>query len=68
MIPFLLWLIVLIIFWPIGLAVAVGALIYGLTIAGFWLIVFSIKAITAAVVLGQMVLAAWVNRRNQLSA
>jgi hypothetical protein len=68
MIPFLLWLIVLIIFWPIGLAVAVGALIYGLIIAGFWLIVFSIKAITAAVVLGQMVLTAWVNRRNQLSA
>jgi hypothetical protein len=64
----LLWLIVLIIFWPIGLAVAVGALIYGLIIAGFWLIVFSIKAITAAVVLGQMVLTAWVNRRNQLSA
>jgi hypothetical protein len=30
--------------------------------------VFSIKAITAAVVLGQMVLTAWVNRRNQLSA
>jgi hypothetical protein len=41
MIVFLLWVIVLILFWPIALALAVGALVYALVLAGLYLFVFS---------------------------
>jgi hypothetical protein len=55
MIAFLLWMILLVLFWPLALVIAAGAFIYFAIRVGFWLIVFSIKAMTVAGVGGAMI-------------
>lgn len=59
------WLIILILCWPIALALAAGAVVFGLIYLGFWLFVFSLKAITAAVVLGHSALSAFLAWRDR---
>jgi hypothetical protein len=59
------WLIILILCWPIALAVAVGALVYGLIYVGFWLFVFTLKVTVWLAVGCGTIISSLRNRREQ---